>query len=555
MRLRTLGRLAGVLSATLLTTSSASALELIKGFERGLNLPEQLGSNFILDEANSGGGDFADQTPPGFATWVAQYNNIWTAGDAVSISGLAIPIVANDTLGTNNSQPGDWTFTFFELSGGANPNLFDGYSFATMTGEPVLGAVSATLQPYTGNQNDEYFVKFDTPINFTAQSSGFALHMQSTNTMRVKINTAAPTRRGVRVGLADGVAVGGANPNFAASFSGSPVALPPPALAHRLNAAIETPGNRTWESIAPSQERFVFRSPQPGDYNADGLTNAADYTVWRDNFGGDETLLPAGSRQPGATGSIGASDYSHWSSNYGSPALATVNDPSVPGITAAFRSGAIGTANVFETALNGQQISRQNGSFELWFKPDSLANGDQILYEVGGTGAGSYLSLQDDTLSLFVKSAFAGNDQVVSTTLTDNDWTQVVAVIHNTYSAAAASADDYVDLYINGVLAASTVLSPTDINDWAGGNQAGLGLIGGVFATGGPLTDPGNASADFDLKGQIAIFEYTPTALTAGDVAARYAAITSPSSVAVPEPSSVLLIGLSFALIAPRVRR
>jgi hypothetical protein len=547
--------MAGMFSATLLTAASASALDLVKGFERGLNLPEQLGSDFILDEAATGGGDFADQTPPGFATWVAQYNDIWTAGDAVSITGLAIPIFANDTAGTNNSQPGDWTFTFFELSGGANPNLFDGYNFGTMTGEPILGQVNATLQPYTGNQTDEYFVKFDTPIDFTAQSSGFALHMQSTSTMRLKINTAAPTRRGVRVGLADGVAVGGANPNFAASFSGSPVALPPPGIAHRLDAAIETPGNRVWESIAPSQERFTFRNPQPGDYNGDGLTNAADYTVWRDNSGGDETLLAAGSRAPGAAGPVNAADYSHWAANYGSPASVPVNDPSVPGITAAFVGGAIGTANVFETVLDGQQASRQNGSFELWFKPDGLSNGDQILYEVGGTGAGSYLSLQDDTLSLYVKSAFAGNDQLVSTTLASDGWTQVVAVIHNTYSASLPSADDYVDLYVNGVLAATTELSPTDVNDWAGGNQAGLGLIGGVFASGGPLTDPGNASADFDLKGQIAIFEYTPTALTATDVAARYAAIASASSLAVPEPSAVLLVGLSLMLSAYRARR
>jgi hypothetical protein len=79
-------------------------------------------------------------------------------------------------------------------------------------------------------------------------------------------------------------------------------------------------------------------------------------------------------------------------------------------------------------------------------------------------------------------------------------------------------------------------------------------LIGGVFASGGPLTDPGNASADFDLKGQIAIFEYTPTALTAGDVAARYAAITSPSALAVPEPSTGMLVGLSLALTWRRSR-
>ncbi len=544
------GRLTLALALGLLASTHASALDLVRDYKTGQNLPEQLGSSFIIDQAVTGGGDSTVATAPGFFNWVTQYNNIWTVGQQVSITGLAIPIHALSTTVPieMTSQAGNWTFTFFELNGGANPNAFDGYNFATMTGETVLGAKTATFAPdfvALPNSTDEYFVKFDTPIEFTAQSTGVAFHMWSTNTARVKINTAGATRRGVRVNLSDGVAQGGANPNFAATLAGTPVALPPPTLAHRFVASSDVPGNTNWNPVSPSQEQFGFDRPQKGDYNNDGFTNTADYTVWRDNVDTDGSVtLPAGSRPFGATGNVNDADRAYWAANYGQPATVAVNDPAVPGITQAFNIGSRGQANIFEQTVGSTQASRQNGSFELWFKPDSLAGGDQVLYEAGGTGAGSYISLHNNELKVFVKSQFAGNDQTLTTTLTNTNWTQVVAVIHNTYAATGVSADDYVDLYVNGALAISTQSTPTDVNDWAGGNDAGLGQIGGVIATGGPIVDPGDGSVNFDFKGQIAIFEYAPTAWTATEVATRNSAIRTASAAAaaaVPEPSTLLL--------------
>ncbi|QDV77220.1 hypothetical protein K2D_08100 [Planctomycetes bacterium K2D] len=49
-----------------------------------------------------------------------------------------------------------------------------------------------------------------------------------------------------------------------------------------------------------------------GDYNGDGLVDAADYTVWRDNFGQDVTL--PGDTTPGA---VTQQDYAVWAANYG----------------------------------------------------------------------------------------------------------------------------------------------------------------------------------------------------------------------------------------------
>ncbi|QDU88870.1 hypothetical protein Pla175_22540 [Pirellulimonas nuda] len=60
----------------------------------------------------------------------------------------------------------------------------------------------------------------------------------------------------------------------------------------------------------------------PGDYNEDGVVDAADYTTWRDNLG-STTALP----NDGGLGTpIGSSQYDLWRSNFGNPgvgALAT----------------------------------------------------------------------------------------------------------------------------------------------------------------------------------------------------------------------------------------
>jgi autotransporter-associated beta strand protein len=53
-----------------------------------------------------------------------------------------------------------------------------------------------------------------------------------------------------------------------------------------------------------------------GDYNGDGTVNAADYTVWRNNLGGDGSILGT-NRDPANSGSIGEDDYNSWKSHFG----------------------------------------------------------------------------------------------------------------------------------------------------------------------------------------------------------------------------------------------
>ncbi|TWU00706.1 hypothetical protein Pla108_16580 [Botrimarina colliarenosi] len=54
-------------------------------------------------------------------------------------------------------------------------------------------------------------------------------------------------------------------------------------------------------------------TPLPGDYNSDGVVDAADYTVWRDNHGSTTSLAADGDGDR----TIGEGDYAVWSQHYG----------------------------------------------------------------------------------------------------------------------------------------------------------------------------------------------------------------------------------------------
>jgi hypothetical protein len=66
-----------------------------------------------------------------------------------------------------------------------------------------------------------------------------------------------------------------------------------------------------------------------GDYNEDGVVNAADYVVWRNH---DGTAFDLPNRNPLLSGNIGQSDYDFWVENFGNTGsggagLATVPEP------------------------------------------------------------------------------------------------------------------------------------------------------------------------------------------------------------------------------------
>lgn len=59
----------------------------------------------------------------------------------------------------------------------------------------------------------------------------------------------------------------------------------------------------------------VLPEPVTGDYNGDGLVNAADYTLWRDQK--DQIVPPLSGPDADGSGLVDAADYAIWSDTYG----------------------------------------------------------------------------------------------------------------------------------------------------------------------------------------------------------------------------------------------
>lgn len=96
-------------------------------------------------------------------------------------------------------------------------------------------------------------------------------------------------------------------------------------------SAASLPSGLGWVTVAgpTSISLAVISVPVlAGDYNSDGVVDAADYTRWRDNVGAPAGTLP---NDP-AGGVIGAAQYNQWAANYGASGmmLATAQGTSVP---------------------------------------------------------------------------------------------------------------------------------------------------------------------------------------------------------------------------------
>jgi hypothetical protein len=58
----------------------------------------------------------------------------------------------------------------------------------------------------------------------------------------------------------------------------------------------------------------MYQAPVPGDFNGNGVVDAADYTRWRDNLG---AANEAGINNNGDGGGVTASDFTFWKSRFG----------------------------------------------------------------------------------------------------------------------------------------------------------------------------------------------------------------------------------------------
>jgi hypothetical protein len=81
-----------------------------------------------------------------------------------------------------------------------------------------------------------------------------------------------------------------------------------PSQASMLNSPTDFFGNMGSVDLPPALA---------GDYNGNGIVDAADYTVWRDTLGSTTDLRANGDNTGASAGVIDQSDYNFWIANFG----------------------------------------------------------------------------------------------------------------------------------------------------------------------------------------------------------------------------------------------
>ena len=175
---------------------------------------------------------------------------------------------------------------------------------------------------------------------------------------------------------------------------------------------------------------------------------------------------------------------------------------------------------------------------------DSAANG--IIWETGGATIGVSVSYNQAAATLSVHhSTNSGNALgVVTHQLTDAQVSGGEVEVVWAYDASEIEWELFVDGASSGTTVDTTEVARTQ-NNWSGGNAAGFGIFGGNFAAG-----------NGDNTNLAAIANLGDTATLNLDTGLRFWAGTDAQfAVAVPEPSSIALLGLASLFAMRRQRR
>jgi hypothetical protein len=75
--------------------------------------------------------------------------------------------------------------------------------------------------------------------------------------------------------------------------------------------------NKSQVPVTVYIDNVRFGTAVPGDYNANGVVDAADYTVWRDTLGSNTKFVANGDNTGASHALIDQADYLFWSSHFG----------------------------------------------------------------------------------------------------------------------------------------------------------------------------------------------------------------------------------------------
>ena len=175
---------------------------------------------------------------------------------------------------------------------------------------------------------------------------------------------------------------------------------------------------------------------------------------------------------------------------------------------------------------------------------ESANNG--VIWESGGATIGSTLSYNQFAATLSVHHSTNSGIAlgVVTHQLTDAQVSGGEVEVVWAYDASEIDFKLFVDGAYSGTTVDTTAVARTE-NNWSGGNAAGFGIFGGNFAAG-----------NGDNTNLAAIANLGDTATINLDTGLRFWAGTDAQfAVAVPEPSSIALLGLASLFAMRRQRR
>ncbi len=242
-------------------------------------------------------------------------------GNNVPSFGTAIGATTSDVAGAGGGgvNPfiqggGQSTFNLVDLAGGADVyglktgvNIDSSYFDSIRTGAPV-GAIAALVRRSVGPGAGE---------DYTGQDLLMMVNLTAGSLPNPQLGVGNPGEGFITPLLQRGFArnqqFGGSGPVALTSLpaGGVYVTLIPDFLQSEVNARVGSAGLKGFSLPQLAANQVVYLTPIPGDYNVDGLVNAADYTVWRDNRGTSAVLPndPTG-------GIIGAAQYNTWRTNF-----------------------------------------------------------------------------------------------------------------------------------------------------------------------------------------------------------------------------------------------
>ena len=191
------------------------------------------------------------------------------------------------------------------------------------------------------------------------------------------------------------------------------------------------------------------------------------------------------------------------------------------------------------------QIDTKDATFAASIDFNAGASTDNgVIWEAGGSTIGTSLSYNQAGQTLSVHHSSHGGNAlgVLTYQLTD---TQVSGGAIEVVWAYDASEIEW-ELFVDGASSGTTVdtTGVASVNDWSGGNVAGLGIFAGNSVAGNGSN--GNLPAVANLG--------TTASIDLGE-GLKFWAGTDAQFIAVPEPSSIALLGLASLFAMRRQRR